>query len=176
MTNGNETAAAVKKISIEINASVGQIMFGVGGKTLTFHSERALGTRDMAALFGWSRKISNAAALSRDTTTGLPATDAEKFDAMAEMIRHLETGTTEWNTRSTAGRGGSADMALLIAALMELKPNASKDELTAQVKAWTPADRAALMLNAKVKPIVDRLRSAVAQNVDADELLSELGI
>ena len=170
-----KTADASKRIGIEINHSVGEIVFTLAGKSLTFHADRAPGTQRQAAMFGWSRKISNEAAMSRDASTGLPASDADKLDAMAAMIAHLESGTDAWSpARSTTARASSADIGLLVTALMELQPTKTKDELTAWVKSKEPAARSALMLNAKVKPIIDRLRAALASDIDADALLDEL--
>ena len=169
-----ETKAAAPRIGIEINASISQIVFTLGGKSLTFHAERATGTLGQASLFGWSRKISNEAAMSRDPTTGLPASDADKLEAMSAMIAHLESGSDQWSPNRVAGRASSADVGLLVTALMELQPTKTKDELTAWVKSKEPAARSALMLNAKVKPIIDRLRTALAADVDSESLLDEL--
>ena len=166
---------ASKRIGIEINHSVGEIVFTLGGKALTFHSERAVGTLKQAAMFGWSRKISNEAAMSRSVETGLPASNEEKLEAMAAMIAHLESGTVDWSpARSASTRVSGADIGLLVTALMELQPTKTKDELTAWVKSKEPAARSALMLNAKIKPIIDRLRAALASDIDADALLDEL--
>ena len=171
----SKTADASKRIGIEINNSVSQITFTLGGETLTFHGERASGTERQAALFGWSRKISNEAAMSRDPSTGLPASNADKLSAMRSMIEHLESGTVDWSpARSASTRVSGADIGLLVTALMELQPTKTKDELTAWVKSKEPAARSALMLNAKIKPIIDRLRAALASDIDADALLDEL--
>lgn len=165
---------ASKRIGIEINHSIGTIEFTLAGKTLRFHADRAPGTQRQAAMFGWSRKISNEAAMSRSVETGLPASNEEKLEAMSAMIAHLESGTDSWSPARTAGRASSADLSLLVTALMELQPGKSKDELTAWVKSKEPAARSALMLNSKIKPIIDRLRAALASDIDADALLDEL--
>ena len=169
-----ESKDASKRIGIEINHSVGEIAFTLAGKTLLFHADRAPGTQRQAAMFGWSRKISNEAAMSRSVETGLPASNEEKLEAMAAMIAHLESGTDAWSPARTGARASTADLSLLVTALMELQPARSRDELTAWVKSKEPAARSALMLNAKVKPIVDRLRAALASDIDADALLDEL--
>ena len=170
----DKTVDQSKRIGIEINHSVGEIVFTLGGKNLTFHSERAVGTLNQAAMFGWSRKISNEAAMSRDPETGLPASNEAKFNAMAAMVAHLESGTDSWSPARTSARASTADLSLLVTALMELQPTKTRDELTAWVKSKEPAARSALMLNSKVKPIVDRLRAALASDIDADALLDEL--
>lgn len=169
-----ETKSAAPRIGIEINHSIGEIAFTLGTSVLTFHADRAPGTQRQAAMFGWSRKISNEAAMSRDPTTGLPASDANKLEAMGAMIAHLESGTDQWSPNRVAGRASSADVGLLVTALMELQPGKTKDELTAWVKSKEPAARSALMLNAKIKPIIDRLRTALAADVDSESLLDEL--
>ena len=165
---------ASKRIGIEINHSIGTIEFTLAGKTLRFYADRAPGTQRQAAMFGWSRKISNEAAMSRSVETGLPASNEEKLDAMAAMIAHLESGTDSWSPARTGARASTADLSLLVTALMELQPTKTRDELTAWVKSKEPAARSALMLNAKVKPIIDRLRAALASDIDADALLDEL--
>lgn len=170
----DKTTDASKRIGIEINASVSQIMFTLGSQTLTFHAERATGTLGQASLFGWSRKISNEAAMSRSPETGLPASNDEKLAAMASMIAHLETGTDQWSPNRTGARASTADLSLLVSALLELQPGKTRDELTAWVKSKEPAARSALMLNERVRPIIDRLRAALAADVDADSLLDEL--
>jgi hypothetical protein len=161
------------RISNEINMSVKQITFTNPAGSFVFHMERCSAeVMAHAAAFGLVRRISNAAAISRDEATGKSASDGEKLAAMREVAEYLETGTTEWTSRSTAGRVAGQDMALLVAAFMELR-GVDRASATAWAKAKSPDQRAALMLNERIKVIVDRLRSQLAGDVDSDALLDE---
>ena len=171
----------IERMSIEVSASTRQVTITTPpGDVVVIHGERMSGYVEELAhvsleamLFGLARKVANCAAISKDTATGLPASWTVKLAAMREECERLESGTTEWNSRSTAGRVVGADMALLIAAYMELK-NVDRAGAAAWCKLRSPEERAALMLNPRVKVIVDRLRTQLASDVDSDALLDEV--
>lgn len=63
---------------------------------------------DRARLHGFVQRISDGAAMSRNTETGLPATPAEKFARMKAIADHLQTSET-WAMAKGVGGGRKAD-------------------------------------------------------------------
>lgn len=128
--------------------------------------------REQAMYHGFVQRISDQAAMSRDTETGLPATALDKFQAMQKLVEHYMTGTAEW--RMTGGGGGSRAGSMLIEALCEAYPKKTREELRAWLKKQSAASRAALAVEPRLKAIIDRMTAELAESVDTDGLLSEL--
>lgn len=123
-----------------------------------------------AMLHGLIQRVSDNAAISRNPTTGKPATASEKLAAIAEMVEHLNSGTGEWRLK-----GGSGDRdSLLLRALCEVKPEKSQDELRTWLKERSAKERAALQSHAAIAVVMDRMRAESAQGIDADDLLKGL--
>src|SRR5208337_2188883 len=159
----------------DINMSLGTITWHVPTveRPVTVYTERC--HKDIlsyAVIHGIKARVQDGAALMKDEH-GRSASWADKAQAMQDIADHLMSGTAEWNMRGGA-RVGTSDIALLVSALMELKPNTTREELVAWVKSKAPEVRAALMLDARVKPIMDRMRQALAAECDTQELLGEL--
>lgn len=127
-----------------------------------------------AVLHGLTQKVCDAAALSRDTTTGKSASPADKLAAMVKVVEHLNSGTEEWNLKREGGGGPSVETTLLVKALVELYPAKPEADIAKWLKARKPEERAALMGQANIKGIVDRLRAEAGKAVDTEELLSGL--
>ena len=162
-------------IQTAINASIKEIVFTViGAGDITLHLDRLSDeNRAYAALHGMKQRIADAAAQSKDPETGLPVSALDKLSAMKLLVEHYESGTKEWRTKtSTRGESGNS---LLVQCLMELTGK-DRAEMAAFVKSKSPAERTALLKSEKVKPIADRIESQLTAEVDADDLLSELGI
>lgn len=123
-----------------------------------------------AAAHGFKQKIVDAAAIPRDITTGRSASDADKLNAMAEVATRLLT-TGEWNTRN--GEGGN-EGGLLLRALVELYPTKTREALTEWLKKKSKSEQAALRADAKVAPIIARLRAESAPEMDTSAMLDEL--
>lgn len=133
---------------------------------------------ERAALHGFIQRISDAAALSRNTTTGAPASPADKLAAMEELVEHYHSGAAEWKRTGTGTQGG-----LIVRAIMRVK-GLTFEAATQQVEAFAAkkhkGDTAAalrfLATGAQVMAAMDAIRqeSRPAPKVDADEALGEL--
>lgn len=133
---------------------------------------------------GFIQRVSDKAAIARNTDNGQPATPQEKLEAMRAVVDHFMSGTAEWNIKRAEGAGrksGGLD-GIALAAVAEVTGKAI-DEVRAIVKAGaeskgtTPAlYLAAVSSAAKVKPVLERMREEAAQraDLDGDELLEGL--
>jgi hypothetical protein len=125
-----------------------------------------------ATVHGMIQRISDAAALSRDSVTGKSASAADKLAAMRELVEHYSTGTAEWRRTSERSPRALGDVGLLIAALMAQDTARDEEKVRAKVKTFTKAQIAALLNHADVKPFADAIRSAGTAGVNAEELLA----
>lgn len=125
-----------------------------------------------ALMHGLKQKLVDAAAISRDTSTGKAATIETKFDAIKEVMDRLLAG--EWNKRREGGPTGG----LLKRALIELYAGRkTPDQIEAFLDAKSDKEKAALRKNPKVAEIIERLRreDAAEKGTDAGvDLLAEL--
>ena len=107
-----------------------------------------------AMIHGLKQKLVDAAAISRDTTTGKAATIETKYEAVKDVYDRLIAG--EWNKRR---EGGGATGGLLKRALVELYAGRKTAE---QIEEWlaTKDDKAkaALRKEERVAAIIERLR------------------
>lgn len=163
-------------IKVDVNASVRQIVFSVAGAgETTLHCERLSGeVMEYAALHGLKQRIADAAALSRDDTTGKPATPAEKLAAMQQLVDFYETGTKEWNRKREGGSRVSSDVGILTRALVELRPEKSRESIETYVANLKANEVRALLGHGAVKVIADRIREEAGKGIDADALLNGL--
>ena len=127
--------------------------------------------REHAMMHGFKQKLVDAAALSRITDTGRAATVDDKYTAVREVYDRLLAGN--WNKGrgdgSSSGNGG-----LLFRALCQMYPNKTPEALRTFLDGKTKSECAALRATPKIAAIIDTLR-APSGDVDADDLLSELG-
>lgn len=131
--------------------------------------------RKRATYHGLIQKVSDAAAIPRDTATGKSATPQDKLSAMQRVVEHFASGTEEWNAKREGGGGGlGAETQLLVRALGSLYPKKSAEELLKWVRARSAAERSSLMAQENIKVIVDKLRSEASSGVDAGALLAGL--
>lgn len=133
-------------------------------------------TRQRAELHGWIQRISDAAAIGRDTKTGLPATPRTKLEAMTKLVDYYQSGAMEWKMAGTGGAGGgsgAAEKALLQRCLVQVYPERTAEQLSAWIGKRTAAERTALLSSEKIKPLADQFRKEAGSGIDADELLSE---
>lgn len=125
-----------------------------------------------ACLHGMIQRISDAAAISRDSETGEAATPQDKYDAMQRLVTHYESGTSEWSRRPVAGEGKSGG--LLFKALCAMSAETkTADEIREWMATKTKAQLTALRNSPKVAAIIAELRP-VSIEVDADALMDEL--
>lgn len=135
--------------------------------------------RTRAMGHGFVQRVSDAAAIARDTKTGASATPQEKLAAMQRLVEHYESGAVEWSPARAEGAGrepsGAAD---LRAALAELYPTKTAERLVEYVKGLKQEERMALANSPKVKVVIDRLRDERAKvqagDVDAEKLLESI--
>lgn len=129
---------------------------------------------DRACIHGLVQKVSDAAALSRDTKTGKSATPGDKLAAMMKVVEHLTSGSEEWNMKREGGGGPGLETQLLVKALCEVYPGKGEDQIKGWVGKRSAAERMALMQQDNIKAIMERLRGEATQSVDAGELLKGL--
>lgn len=174
----------MEAIKWKVNQSINWTVDEAGGKLiahvrgvdrpLTFSLDKvSAANRAYAALHGFKQRLADAAALGRDGETGASASPEEKAANIQALIDHYESGAEGWNITRTGGGGKSSG--LLVRALMELSGE-SAEAVKAKVEAWTPKERAAVETSAKVKPVIDRMKAAGVEGVDAESLLADLGL
>lgn len=112
-----------------------------------------------------------------DEIAGVEDTD-DAVLAMDELIDRLYNG--EWGV--ARDKSGLAGASILLRALVETTGQ-TVDNIKAFLKDKTAAQKAALRVNAKIKPVVDRLEAEKAakstkktQAIDTDALLDGLGL
>ena len=150
---------------------------GIGKLVLTI-ANTSTEARDQAVIFGFARKVTNAAALDKG------ATAQDKYDAMSAVVSHLNGGGA-WNM-GTRGEGVGGVDGLVILALMRVYGDTKeKAEATitrtmekkgldrkAALKLWSGTDKiAAAIVDIKAERAAAKAASA---NVDADDLLAEI--
>lgn len=136
--------------------------------------------RDHAVFHGLKARITDAAALERNPDTGKPATPQAKFDEMARLVAHYQTGTTDWSIRREGGGGENREGGVTLRALANVQKTdistmREKVERMAEKNGTTTrAILAKLATQSAVAAEIARLKSATVA-IDADELLAELG-
>ena len=147
------------------------------GETLRVHPETLNPEIQRAALLhGLKQKLVDAAAISRDTTTGRAATIVTKFDAVKEIFDRI-TGaggeTPSWNKPRAGGAGGQGGLlARAIARYKKVEVSAAK----AYLDRLTDAQKQALRVDPRIATIINELRmeSAKPAGIDTDALLGGL--
>jgi hypothetical protein len=127
------------------------------------------------ALHGLRQKVCDAAAIPRNTETGLSATPAEKFAAMKRVADALCAG--EWGVQREAGSGGGTG-SLLLRALGRLYPNTPTATLEAKIAGWGKKEQAAMRRNPKIAAVILEIQAVDASRtgVDTDSMLADLGL
>lgn len=142
--------------------------------------------RARAELHGFVQRISDAAAMARDSRTGASATPQEKFEAMKRLVEHYASGSESWSpARSVEGVGRpkseDRNSRLLKMALSLFNPEKSAEVIEKFVKERNAAQVTALLLSEQLKVSVELAREQLreeemkaAEGVNAEELLSGL--
>lgn len=127
---------------------------------------------------GIVQRVSDAAALDRNTTSGASATPEEKRAAMARLVEHYMTGTDDWSPAREGGTIGLDTIALAAVSEVAGKPieaiRAMVEAKAIEHKVTQRAYLARLAGSPKVAPVVDRMRAAGAAEVDVDADLDEI--
>lgn len=127
------------------------------------------------AMHGLKQKVCDAAAIPRDTETGLSATVEDKFKAMHRVAGALIAG--EWGVKREAGSGGGA-RSLLLRALGRLYPDTPTATLEAKIAGWGKKQQAAMRRNPKIAAVIVEIQASDASRtgVDTDAMLADLGL
>lgn len=144
------------------------------GETILWLRKVSESNRQRAMVHGLVQKISDKAAIPRDTKTGLSATPEAKLAAMARLVEHLNSGSEDWSLRVAAEpRESSVD--LLIKSLKELG-FVESEASEAKVRGLTKAQRTALELRKDVseKLVELRARDSGFSSEDTDSILEGL--
>lgn len=172
------TTTTTKK---DIEATVGDdgalILEFRHGETLRLHPETLSPEIQRAALLhGLKQKLVDAAAISRDTTTGRAATIVTKYDAVKEIFDRITGAGGEapsWNKPRAGGAGGQGGLlARAIARYKGVEVAAAK----AYLDRLTDAQKQALRVDPRIAAIINELRmeSAKPAGIDTDALLGGL--
>lgn len=165
----------------DIEAAVGEdgalILEFRHGETLRLHPESLTPEiQRMALLHGLKQKLVDAAAISRDTTTGRAATIVTKYEAVREIFDRITGAGGEapsWNKPRAGGAGGQGGLlARAIARYKGVEVAAAK----AYLDRLTDAQRQALRVDPRIATIINELRmeSAKPAGIDTDALLGGL--
>ena len=164
------------KVTVESNGTL--VLTFRHGEVLRIHPESLAPEIQRAAmLHGLKQKLVDAAAISRDTTTGRAATIATKFDAVKEIFDRITGAGGEapsWNKPRAGGAGGQGGLlARAIARYKGVEVAAAK----AYLDRLTDAQKQALRVAPQIATIINELRaeSAKPAGIDADALLNGLG-
>ena len=129
--------------------------------------------RAKAETHGWFQRINDAAAISRNTETGKPASPKDKFDALRALVEHYHSGTSDWSRKSERlpGRDSSA---LLIEAMCEVYPEKDRATVEKFVEGKSAKERVALLNHGEIKKAADAIRAKAVETIDAEGLLKGL--
>lgn len=138
-----------------------------------------------AELHGFVQRISDAAAMARDSKTGASATPQQKYEAMKKLVEHYHTGSVEWSpARNTEGVGRprvDRDKELLAMALGVFQPQKDAGVIAQFVQGLKKEQVTALLVSEQLKEAVevareemDKEAKKLSEGVDAEELLKGL--
>lgn len=167
--NGKKAA-----MSVDIFNTTLTITFSDGRDIAIDASTLAPHIREQAMLHGLKQKLVDAAAIARNTETGLSASIDDKFSAVQEVAVRISRATNPTWNKEREGEKKETGNTLLVRALMQMtgKDRSYVDDfLTSKTK----EQRAALKSNPRVVAIIAELQRAQS-TVDTDELLGELGV
>ena len=153
----------------------------LGGITLTFANGQELRihasqlTPEIGAhalMHGLKQKLVDAAAISRNTETGRPATVEDKYQAVKTVYDRLLAGA--WN--ATREGGGNAGGLLMQALIRMYAGRKTVEDIKAFLAEKTDAEKTALRKNPRVAAIIEDIRAETgkAASIDTDGLLGEL--
>lgn len=165
---------ATKKTNSVITHSVDEtgmiITFNVvgAGEVVLDMGKLSLPIMEKAAQHGIIQRISDRAAIPRSKETGLPATPAEKLDAMQTLVEHYMTGTEEWTlTGNAEPRGG-----MLYRAMRRIFPDKPEAELKTWLASKSNVEKKALAKTDRVKEEIVKIEneSLAAAGINVEEV------
>lgn len=171
-------AKSTKQPAVEttIIGTSGLILTFATGQTLRIDAESLSPViQSFAMLHGLKQKLCDAAAISRDPSTGKTATIETKYEAVKEVFDRITSADGTWNK---IREGGNSSGGLLLTALLRMYAGRkNKEELTEFLATKTDAEKAALRKNPKIAAIIDEIKAERAtddEGVDSDAILDEL--
>ena len=144
------------------------------GAILRIHPESLAPEIQRAAMIhGLKQKLVDAAAISRDPTTGRAATIGTKYEAVKEIYVRITGENPSWNKPRAGGAGGQGG--LLARAIARYK-NVPAEAAKAYLDRLTDAQKQALRVDPRIATIINQLRaeSAKPAGIDTDALLGGL--
>lgn len=132
--------------------------------------------RNMAMMHGLKQKLVDAAALSRNTDTGKPASVEDKYNAVKRVADRLKSPDGSWSEVRGGGEEKLTGSNILVRALMKMTGR-DENHVKEYLSFKTKEERAALKKNPKVLATIAELTAAtVVGDVNTNELLGELGM
>lgn len=160
-------------VSVSVSADYGRLLvtFANGDEQTLRVGDLTPEVAAMALCHGLKQKIVDAAAMSRNTETGAPASAEEKRQACLAVIERLRAG--HWNAERGSGEGAGSG-SLLFRALCIAYPAKTPEQVRGFMSGLDKKQQAALRANPRIAGIIDGLRAKTASDVDSDELLDAL--
>lgn len=133
--------------------------------------------RERAMFHGFKQRVSDAAAIPADPTTGRPASASEKWEAMKQIVDHLNSGASEWNVKRAEGGRDTSGLVMHALANLKGKTITQLETQLGQMAAKSGVEVKDLLK--KLSQSADIIREIAAikaarVNVDADAMLAEL--
>ena len=155
------------RVPCTMNASVGTLTWTFPTKgALVFHVERAnAALRERAVFHGFQQKCADSMALDAAEFGGR-VPESAKYDALAGMIAHLESGTADWNRRGEGRQTGDRTVLRMVLERLGKKLKVGIEELDAK-------QVAALLARPDFAEVVAAVRGEMTANVDTDGLLDD---
>ena len=153
-----------------------ELTFANGGQLNMSTDRLSNGLLYRAVMHGLKQKFVDAAAISRNTETGRPATIEDKYQAVKTVFDRITSPDGTWNAVREGGAGAVGG--LLLRALCRMyEGKKTKEQLIEYLATKTAEQKTALRKNPKIATIIEELREAreKGSDVDSEELLSELG-
>ncbi len=132
-----------------------------------------------AAVHGFVQRISDAAAKSRDTETGKPASPADKLGTMQRVAEHYASGIDQWALVRASGDGAGTGPSIVVRAFARLQGLSVADAL-ARIREVAEKRRTTTKAYLKTLRGAEAIRGAIAAieaeeaGAGGDEALAEL--
>lgn len=131
--------------------------------------------RTYAAYHGFGQRCGDAAAIERAANGGKTAAPQDKWNAIAALVQHYNSGAEAWSPKRSESVG--SDELLLARALVVVYPDKDAERIRSHVAGLTKAQRTALMTqHAEVKAAVELIQAEQVQSagIDVGSLLEGL--
>ena len=176
----NGKAKANSVVTTRLDEDGFLIISVIGSGEIRFDMDKAsVVNRARAEVHGWTQRLVDAAAMSRDAETGKPASPADKYEAIKELAEYYMNGAEEWARRGAGGGGQSITLQAI--ARVKAITYAQAEEFVgryaqAHYKGDTKSTLAFLRSGATVGAMILTIRAErqPAPVLDADKALDEV--